>query len=294
MQSIPNRDPERAYDAIGVTYETSCPDYTTHLQDVLTKVTDDLVPGSKVLDIGCGTGKPAAFHFVNKGHDVIGIDISQKMVDVASSQVPEAKFFKADMTAFQPPEAGNYDAVIASHSLYYLSLGQLRMMIYRFSHWVKQGGIVLVGSSLKAEAIEQQTLKFDRRGWAEGVEGSFLGHKFDYTYGLVDAWRVLLQDAGLEVIDVDQRHCTPVGSDKKDSHIAFFMTTRKIVDNALLGPHPVPRVLPDPLSLEYIDSSVSADFEQRIARKEISAIVDLVKNGGYKKVLVIGSGAQGI
>ncbi|KIJ37293.1 hypothetical protein M422DRAFT_178183, partial [Sphaerobolus stellatus SS14] len=148
MQTLPNRDPARAYDAIGASYDTQCLDYAAHLQDTLTKVTDMLPPESKVLDIGCGTGKPASFYFVSKAHEVVGLDISQKMVEVAREQVPEARFFQSDMTTFYPPDVGDYGAVVASHSLYYLTLGQLRTMIYRFSHWVKKGGIVLVGSSL--------------------------------------------------------------------------------------------------------------------------------------------------
>lgn len=57
------------------------------LYDKVEKQTlDRLLPeagkGSKLLDIGCGTGHWSAY-FARKGFDVTGVDISERMVQVA-------------------------------------------------------------------------------------------------------------------------------------------------------------------------------------------------------------------
>ncbi len=37
-----------------------------------------LKPGSMILDLGCGAGRPIDRFFVHRGHKVIGIDFSKK------------------------------------------------------------------------------------------------------------------------------------------------------------------------------------------------------------------------
>ena len=44
-----------------------------------------------VVDLGCGSGLWAE-KLVQKGYKVLGIDISEAMIDIARSRVPEAEF----------------------------------------------------------------------------------------------------------------------------------------------------------------------------------------------------------
>jgi len=60
-----------------------------------------LKPGSIILDLGCGAGKPIDRFFVNRGHKVIGIDISKKQIKLAKRNVPEAKYVVKDISNLQ-------------------------------------------------------------------------------------------------------------------------------------------------------------------------------------------------
>lgn len=56
----------------------------------------DLAPGQRVLDVGCGPGRHA-YAFAERGFEVLGIDISQRFVDLATAGAPPgATFQRAD------------------------------------------------------------------------------------------------------------------------------------------------------------------------------------------------------
>ena len=56
-------------------------------------------PNAKtVLELACGTG--AVLVHLAQGYEVSGLDLSSKMLSVARKKLPKARFFHADMTAF--------------------------------------------------------------------------------------------------------------------------------------------------------------------------------------------------
>lgn len=56
----------------------------------------DLVPGMRLLDVGCGPGRHAHL-FAKAGIEVVGIDISKEFIDIASSkEINGTKFLNLD------------------------------------------------------------------------------------------------------------------------------------------------------------------------------------------------------
>ncbi|AWR96504.1 methyltransferase domain-containing protein [Acidianus sulfidivorans JP7] len=50
----------------------------------------------KVLDVPCGIGRVS--YFLSKlGYDITGVDISEKMIKMAKNNIPNGKFYRADM-----------------------------------------------------------------------------------------------------------------------------------------------------------------------------------------------------
>ena len=70
-----------------------------------------LEPGQRLLDVGCGPGRHA-YGFVQRGIEVVGVDISQRFVDLANENAPAgATFVRAD--ARDLPFDAEFDAVIS-------------------------------------------------------------------------------------------------------------------------------------------------------------------------------------
>src|SRR6266487_1129699 len=55
-----------------------------------------LKPGSKILDVGCGSGWKSKY-IINKGFNVVGFDFSEEMIKLAKEQVPSGEFLIKDM-----------------------------------------------------------------------------------------------------------------------------------------------------------------------------------------------------
>ena len=70
-----------------------------------------LEPGQRLLDVGCGPGRHA-YGFAQRGIEVVGVDISQRFVDLANENAPAgATFVRAD--ARDLPFDAEFDAVIS-------------------------------------------------------------------------------------------------------------------------------------------------------------------------------------
>ncbi len=74
--------------------------------------------GSKILDVGTGTGK-LAFAFAKKGYDVIGIDLSEAMIKVANknSKYKNMRFQVGDATNLKFDD-NSFDVCCASFMLH--------------------------------------------------------------------------------------------------------------------------------------------------------------------------------
>lgn len=71
----------------------------------------ELTPGSRVLDVGCGPGRHA-YELAEAGCEVVGVDISQRFVDLANAGAPAGATF-VRMDARSLPFDGEFDAVIS-------------------------------------------------------------------------------------------------------------------------------------------------------------------------------------
>ena len=109
--------PEQFFDSIGPAYETAFADLQSQLNAIqwIIREIQDRKP-AKVLDLGCGTGRPVCSTFADNGHYVHGIDVSKVMLSNARTKVPNAEFLKAD--AFQVELAPqSFDAITVFFSL---------------------------------------------------------------------------------------------------------------------------------------------------------------------------------
>ena len=96
------------------------------MRDVmLSRLPDDL-SGQRVLDAGCGTGAMTQI-LAERGAEVVAIDISPALIDIAKKRMPEAllpriTFTSGDMLS---PDLGTFDHVMAMDSMIYYTAPDL-------------------------------------------------------------------------------------------------------------------------------------------------------------------------
>jgi SAM-dependent methyltransferase len=105
------------YDGWAATYDGEDNGCFPMRDDLLAPLLDDLAPGP-VLDAACGTGAVSA-QLVARGHEVIGIDLSEGMLARARKAVPQARLERGDLTAM-PLADGAVQHVVCSLALTHL------------------------------------------------------------------------------------------------------------------------------------------------------------------------------
>lgn len=101
---------------------------------------------STILDVGCGTG--AFFHYMSEEGEreptLIGIDISQGMLEVAKKKVPRATFVRGSASLDGMPEIknGSVDLVVSVNSFHFWPDPIAGLMEIRAK--LKPGGRVII------------------------------------------------------------------------------------------------------------------------------------------------------
>ncbi|WP_432150136.1 class I SAM-dependent methyltransferase [Streptomyces sp. bgisy029] len=132
------------FDALGAEYERAFAGSAAHHAS-LDRLLEHLAPGSRVLDVGSGTGVPTARRLAAAGHRVVGVDVSPVMTALAARQVPEAEFRCGDVREL-PWADGEFDAVCVYFSLLQMSRGEQTELLGRLARAVKPGGRLAVAT----------------------------------------------------------------------------------------------------------------------------------------------------
>jgi SAM-dependent methyltransferase len=86
---------------------------------LLDRFADDVRDRGRVCDLGCGPGHISRY-LKARGVDIFGIDLSSRMVEVASSLNPDLTFRQGDMLALDLPDH-TLSGAVAFYSLIHLS-----------------------------------------------------------------------------------------------------------------------------------------------------------------------------
>jgi len=89
---------------------------------------DYVIPGDKVLDLGCGNGR--FFEFLkDKDIDYIGVDFSEKLIEIAKEKYPKIKFQVADVLNL--PFPNNYfDKIYSIAVLHHIPSEKFRIQFF--------------------------------------------------------------------------------------------------------------------------------------------------------------------
>ena len=171
--------------------------YIDHVLRYVDLAVKGLQPGARVLDLGCGTGTPVARHLVEKGFRVTGVDQSEKMLEIAKRQVPEAEFIHSDMITVQLPPG--FGAAIAWDSIFHVERKHHSGIFHAIAASLEPDGrfLLSVGGSDGAASAEDAVAPDDLA--AEGFTSEMFGHTFFYSGYAPRITRGLLEAAGFEI-----------------------------------------------------------------------------------------------
>src|SRR5690606_13211638 len=101
-----------------------------------------LKPSAKILDVGCGTGKPVAAFLGQNSFQVIGIDVAENMIELATDySIPNCEFFVCDFFDFEPQM--KFDAIIGWDSFFHFPREKQESIYPILAEMLVPGGILL-------------------------------------------------------------------------------------------------------------------------------------------------------
>ncbi len=144
-----------------------------------------LPAGGTVLDIGCGGGVPVAAYLRGHGFKVQGIDLSERMIDLARQNVPGGTFAVRDMLDLTDGEF-EVDGVVSFYSIFHTPRERHQELLTRFASFLLPGGVLLItmGSS----------------EW-EGTEDDFFGAPMTWSHYGPERNAELVRTAGFDILD---------------------------------------------------------------------------------------------
>lgn len=128
------------YDTIAQFYAKRTVDYAPERERE--KFIQRIKSQGKILDAGCGPGRDSAF-FAEKGFQVVGIDLSGKLLEIAKQKASTATFLKQDFRNldFSP---STFDGIWACASLLHLKKIDIPNVLKKFYELLQPEGILFI------------------------------------------------------------------------------------------------------------------------------------------------------
>lgn len=151
-------------------------------------------PKGRLLDLGCGAGEPFPRFFLDRGWEVVGVDFSKKMLELAAQFAPQMHTLYADITEvdFDP---ASFDALTCIYTLFHIPHAQHPVLFGRFHRWLRPGGKAL---------FTYATRDYTGADEFEG-EKEFMGQRLFYSHTTPDNLRAQLLAADLAADSFDFR-----------------------------------------------------------------------------------------
>jgi SAM-dependent methyltransferase len=151
---------------------------------------EGLKAGAKVLDLGCGSGRPVAQHMAERGLLVTGVDASPTMIALCRGRLPDHEWIVADMRKLSLGR--RFDGILAWDSFFHLDHGDQRGMFSVFAAHASADALLMFNTGPEhGEAI-----------------GSYRGDLLYHASLAPSEYESLIHHSGFEVIEYvanDQR-----------------------------------------------------------------------------------------
>lgn len=170
----------------------------------------DASAGTRVLDLGTGTGNLAA-HFVRAGCDVWGLDLSARMLVRAKRKLAPLHLVHTSLTEPLPASLPRFDRIVSSYALHDLDLAAKTVLLQRLAerHVARDGRLVIADIAYPSRAARAEA----QRQWG----GLWNDHEH---YWAADETIAACRNVGLHCAYAQVSHCAGVFEIVRATHPA--------------------------------------------------------------------------
>ncbi len=137
----------RSYNAIAKEWDAARTSPLPYELPFLERLTKNTHGPARVLDLGCGTGRPIAQFLLQKGIAVTGVDEAEELLALAEERLPSGRWLRAEMETFEPDE--DYDGAVIWDSMFHVPREYHESILGRVLNRMRPGSklILTVGGS---------------------------------------------------------------------------------------------------------------------------------------------------
>lgn len=139
-------------------------------KEVIQKFMDCFINGGtaspRILDLGCGAGYDSKL-LSEYGARVVGVDISDKQIEIAKQNLSSGKFFVGDITD-KLDNLGKFDGVLCLATIMHVDIEKMKTTFENISNILHEGGLLLlsaydgVGKNIKKSYVKVNNEMFDQ------------------------------------------------------------------------------------------------------------------------------------
>ena len=164
-----------------------------HGDDWWVKGTDKFIsllkPHATVLDVGCGAGVKSKY-LLDRGLKVIGVDFSDKMIEIAKREVPKGEFYVKDIYDLKDFNK-TFDGVFAQAVLLHIPKARIGEAMDNLASRLNEGGYLYVAVKQSRPGEKDEKIE---------MENDY-GYSYErfFSYFTLDEIKGLFEAAGLAV-----------------------------------------------------------------------------------------------
>jgi len=139
-----NRD---SYNTIALSWDEARTSFVGREHAYLETFLAGLRVPSRILDLGCGTGRPIAEYILDRGHDLTGVDQAVQLLDLARSRLPRGTWIESSIEDFD--SGGQFDGVVCWDALFHVERTSHEPLLARIAKMLRVDGrfMLTVGGS---------------------------------------------------------------------------------------------------------------------------------------------------
>lgn len=183
---VPSEQNVPAFDLIGKRYDESFVERDVQLAEGAWLISQ-LPPGARVLDLGCGSGLPTAKQLLDAGVEVVGVDESKVMLQLAEEQAPGGTYRHQDLREIDG--LGEFDAVVAFFALLMMPRQEIPALLAKIRTRLRGPKLLLVSMI---------------HGDFDFFPINFLGAATNVSAYPPATLRQVVSEAGFEVLDLTE------------------------------------------------------------------------------------------